>query len=104
VAPVGLSSGIVTGLSTGIANITFTLPTGCYNTVGVTVYPNPGAITGTTSLCVGTTITLGDATGGGGWVSGDGTVATVNVSSGAVSGYHYLYVEYGMLCYNYGNG
>jgi len=87
VAPVGLSSGIVTGLSTGIANITFTLPTGCYNTVGVTVYPNPGAITGTTSLCVGTTITLGDATGGGGWVSGDGTVATVNVSSGAVSGH-----------------
>ena len=59
---VGSSSGIVTGISTGIFTVTYVDPIGCSITVPISVGSPPAVITGPTSLCVGSTITLHDAT------------------------------------------
>ena len=86
-ATVGSTTGLVTGIGAagGTAIITYTLPTGCINTVVVTVNPLPTSILGPTSVCVGQTITLSDA-GGGTWFSTNTAVATVGSSTGVVTG------------------
>jgi Glycine rich protein/GEVED domain/Secretion system C-terminal sorting domain len=87
VAVIGSASGSVTGVSPGIATITYAAPsTGCTITTVVTVNQNPGAITGNTGVCAGTTSTLTDPVGGGTWTSGFTGVATVGASSGVVTG------------------
>ncbi len=86
IATVGASTGIVTGVSAGSVTITFTLPTGCYTTFGLTVYPLPLPITGSTSICVGGTSLLSDASGGGYWTSSDPTVGYVDPGTGLVTG------------------
>jgi uncharacterized protein YjdB len=86
VASVGISSGIVTGVSLSTATITYSLGTGCTTTTLVTVNPLPASITGTASVCAGgATTALTDATGGGNWASGSGN-ATIGSSSGIVTG------------------
>ncbi len=85
VATVG-ASGVVTAESEGTATITYTLPTGCYGTRGVTVNPLPAAITGTASVCQGQTTSLATITGGGIWSSSHLVVATVGSTSGSVLG------------------
>jgi hypothetical protein len=52
------------------------------NNSALTVTP----ITGTTTVCVGLTTTLQDATADGVWTTADGNIATVNSSSGVVTG------------------
>ncbi len=86
VATVGASTGVVTGVAFGTANIIYTLPTGCSISATVTVNPNPAAISGLTTVCAGSAITLADATGGGNWSSSNALIATVGVSSGIVNG------------------
>ena len=83
VALVG-STGIVSGVSAGTANITYAR-LGCYKTRVVTVNPLPAAITGTTSICINSTTTLGNTLPGGTWTSSSTTIATVG-SSGIVTG------------------
>ncbi|PQJ09002.1 hypothetical protein CJD36_021595 [Flavipsychrobacter stenotrophus] len=83
-------SGVVTGISSGTANITYTVTNTCGSataTYGVLVNPLPvaGSITGAGSVCVGSTVTLSDLTTGGTWSSGATSIATVN-ASGVVSG------------------
>jgi trimeric autotransporter adhesin len=86
VATVGSSSGVVSGITAGTSVITYTAPPfGCSSTITVTVNPLPGAITGTTSVCIGNTTALTDA-GGGTWASGNTSVATVGTGSGIVGG------------------
>ena len=79
------TSGIVTGVGTGTATISYTLGTGCSRTAVVTVSGAPAAITGTTNVCVGNTITLANTTAGGTWSSSAPAVASVDVA-GIVSG------------------
>ena len=86
VATIGASTGIVTGVSAGTANITFTMPTGCFTVATVTVNPLPSAITGTTNVCTGATVGLSNATAGGTWTSSNTALATVGSSTGVVSG------------------
>lgn len=86
VAPVVTTLGIVSGLSAGTAVITYTLSTGCWATTVVTVTPAPSAISGSTSVCVGSTTTLTDGTPGGRWISSTLGVATVGSSTGIVTG------------------
>lgn len=85
VATVGLSSGLVTGISPGTSTITYTLSTGCYATTTVTVNPQPAAIFGSLNVCVGNTTLLSDS-GGGTWSSSNTAVATVDSLSGLVTG------------------
>ncbi|MCX6324985.1 MAG: Ig-like domain-containing protein [Sphingobacteriales bacterium] len=92
VASVNPTSGLVTALAAGTTNITFTITGGCGGTVSafqtLTVAPNAnaGTVSGTSPLCTGGTATYsstGDA--GGTWSSDNGSVATVNPTSGLVT-------------------
>ena len=83
------ATGIVSGVSGGTAMITYTLPSGCYTTLIVTVSTSPGLISGVTALCAGSTTDLSDVTPGGTWSSstpGIATVATIGASTGIVIG------------------
>lgn len=79
-------SGVVTGVSNGTANITYSLSGGCFVTQTVTVNTSPAAITGTSLICVGTSTTLSSATSGGTWTSSNVAVASVGSASGVVNG------------------
>ena len=65
-ATVVSGTGVVTGTSAGMATITYTLGTSCYETFTMTVNAIPAPITGVANVCAleGTT-TLADITGGG---------------------------------------
>lgn len=80
------SSGIVTGITSGIVIISYTLSTGCARTIQVTVNPLPDAIAGTASVCAGVSTTLTNTTPGGVWTSSTPTVATVTVGGGVLYG------------------
>jgi hypothetical protein len=92
-APIGTFSYVsasatnFTGVTAGTATVTYTYPTtGCYSMRVVTVHPLPATITGPSDLCVGTNITLATTTTGGTWLSGGGIYATVDATSGLVTG------------------
>ncbi len=80
------SSGVVTGVAAGTADIAYTLATGCQSVRTVTVNAQPAAVTGAGTICTGTTQTLSCATTGGTWSSGTPTVANVGSSTGVVTG------------------
>lgn len=65
--------------------------TGCQNQMAdsaiIIVNPLPvvSPITGTTTLCVGNSTTLGNATAGGSWSSASSAIATINATTGLVN-------------------
>jgi trimeric autotransporter adhesin len=86
IATMASSSGTVYAITAGTTNITYTLPTGCIATSPFTVFPLPLAITGSTAVCAGLTITLSDATAGGNWSSSNTAVATAGSGTGVIGG------------------
>jgi uncharacterized protein YjdB len=80
------TTGVVSALSDGMATISYIISTGCANTATVTVNSGIGANTGTAVVCVGQTTTLSNATSGGTWSSDAADKASVNLSTGVVSG------------------
>lgn len=91
IATVHPTSGVVTGVAAGGATITYTVNSGCgtaFVTKAITVntMSSPGPITGTTTVCVGDTTTLSSTPTGGVWTSASPAVATINASSGRVTG------------------
>ncbi|GAA4463106.1 hypothetical protein GCM10023093_10830 [Nemorincola caseinilytica] len=86
VATVFLGTGVITGVSQGTANITYTTPIGCTTFRTLTVNPVPPAITGTLYMCVNNTSTLSNSMPGGTWVSGTTSIAVVGSSTGVVTG------------------
>ncbi len=85
VAPI-TASGVVTGLFAGTSVISYTLPTGCYTNAIVTVNPLPVAISGATIACIGSPITLTNASPGGSWSSSDTAIVTVDAFTGTYTG------------------
>ncbi len=85
IATVGSSTGIVTGNAVGTAIISYTLPTGCFTTLTVTVGTAPSPISGPMSVCVGIPATL-SSPGGGTWTSSVPGIATIGSLSGIVTG------------------
>jgi uncharacterized protein YjdB len=85
-ATVVAGTGVVTGVSSGVPTISYTLPTSCYAVQSVTVNTTPSANTGSTSVCVGATTTLSNSTAGGTWTSSNVAVATVGSGTGVVTG------------------
>ena len=81
---VGVSTGVITGITGGSATITYSLSSGCSTTtvIGVNAI---APIVGPTGVCLSLTTVLTDATPGGTWVSGSPTIATVG-STGIVTG------------------
>ncbi len=88
VATIGSSSGIVTGLTPGTTTITYTVgnPCGALATAVVTVNPLPGSISGSGSVCIGSSTTLTPSTPGGSWNSSSPSTASVASLTGVVSG------------------
>jgi uncharacterized protein YjdB len=84
--PVDPSAGVVTGVAPSTAIISYTISTGCTDTMVVTVNPLPGVISGIPVFCEASTTTLSNGTAGGTWVSGDTTVAVVDPATGIVTG------------------
>ena len=78
------SAGVVSGMLTGTAAISYTLATGCYAVKTETVYPSPSVIAGPSSACEGSVITLTDAVTGGTW-SGSGLSVIIGSATGIVS-------------------
>ncbi len=76
IAPV--SGGVVGGVSAGTTNISYTAGA-CSATLAITVV-NLGPITGITSICPGSTVTLSNTTPGGVWSSDNISVASVSGS------------------------
>ncbi len=85
IATIGATTGVLTGITPGVETIYCPpLGTGCTATYTVTINPVAN-ITGTASLCMGTTTTLTSSVVGGTWLSGSTGVATVS-ASGVVDG------------------
>jgi trimeric autotransporter adhesin len=82
VATIGSLSGIVTGVTVGSTTIAYTLPTGCARTINVSVV----GISGADHVCAGSTITLSATSTGGTWSSSSTATATVDGTTGVVTG------------------
>ena len=78
------SSGAVTGMFPGTAPITYTLSSGCYKNTTVTVNPQPAAITGSSNICVGSSITLATTTPGVKWSTTSSLITSVGPTTGIV--------------------
>ena len=89
-ATIGSSSGIVTGTTSGLALVTYTVTNLCGTAsapyaVSVDPLPHAGVVTGLDSVCRGSLLALGDTTAGGAWSTAGSGIATVS-SSGTVAG------------------
>ncbi|MFN5652960.1 MAG: beta strand repeat-containing protein, partial [Flavobacteriia bacterium] len=87
----GATSNTYIANASGNYTVTVTNNNGCSATSAATVVtvnalPTVAAITGTTSVCVGSSTTLANVTTGGTWSSSNTATATVNASTGAVTG------------------
>ncbi len=90
IVTIGGTSGIVMGMSAGTVTITYAVTTGCgaastTTTLTVGAAPSAGTIAGSSNVCVGSSITLTDATAGGTWTTTGGR-ATVGATTGVVTG------------------
>ena len=79
------SIGVVSGVAAGTATITYNNG-GCIAVSTASVYPTPTAISGPSSVCGSSTISLSDGVAGGTWSSSNTSWATVNPTSGVVTG------------------
>ncbi len=78
-----ISPGIIMGYSLGATTVSYTVK-GCAAMLTMSVEPLPGAVA-PASVCVGQTTTL-VGSGGGKWISGSITIATVGSATGVVTG------------------
>lgn len=87
VATIGSGTGIATGVLAGTSLITYKVPTtGCQVTQEVTVNPTPTSITGSNTVCAGSTTMLASTPGGGTWLSHNTGAATINATTGELTG------------------
>jgi uncharacterized protein YjdB len=77
--------GVVSGLGIGTTVISYTLGI-CTTELLVTVNASPLPITGNMATCVGASTLLADSIAGGKWTSGNSTIATVDSTTGLVTG------------------
>ena len=86
IAAIGLSSGIVSGVSAGLTSVTYSVGAGCSVSVPIQVNGMPTPITGPAEVCTGDSVTLFNTVAGGTWTTGDITIASVNDITGVVTG------------------
>ena len=91
IATVDMGTGAVTGHAAGNATITYSVTTSCGTStatysVNVNPLPNAGTISGGLFVCTGSTTSLSSSSPGGMWSSSNTAVATVNPTTGLVSG------------------
>ena len=90
IATVDPNTGVVTGKGAGATIITYTVSNLCNSASASYIVIVSGTaispISGLTNVCVGSGITLTDATTGGTWSSNNNSIATVGLTSGVVTG------------------
>jgi uncharacterized protein YjdB len=88
VATIDATTGVVTASSalSGMSHIVYTLPEGCYAETDVLVNPLPAPIVGPMTVCEATTATLTNTSTGGIWNADAGGFASVDPTTGVVSG------------------
>lgn len=91
IATVGSLTGVVTGVASGVTNITYMVTNTCGTSYAITAMnvgplPSAGTLSGPDSVCIGTTITEASTVADGTWRSKYDTVATVDPSTGIVTG------------------
>jgi gliding motility-associated-like protein len=87
------STGVILGVAAGTATITYTVAGsgGCSDAIAqvavtVTAPPIAGALSGTQAICVGGNSQFTSTATGGSWSTDDALIATVNSSTGQVTG------------------
>jgi uncharacterized protein YjdB len=82
------TSGLVTGVAAGTSVISYSLSTtGCDAEQALTVNARPvPSVAGSSSVCLGYTTTLTGTPAGGTWLSTDVSKATINASTGVITG------------------
>jgi uncharacterized protein YjdB len=88
IATVNATTGVITGVSQGTAIFTYTSSLGCASDpiISLAIMPRPTVnITGPTAICIGDSTTLSPNSGGT-WTSSADTIATVNPTTGVVTG------------------
>jgi len=85
------SSGVVYGVTVGTVTITYTVSSTCGTsfvtyTVNVINTTSPGTLSGATSVTIGANTTLHSTVTGGAWTSSNTSIATINATSGVVTG------------------
>lgn len=78
-------SGVLSGIAPGTTTVTYTSGS-CVSTAVVSVSPQPAAITGEDTVCLGATTTFANSVLGGTWSSSYPTVASVLLTSGIITG------------------
>ena len=88
VATVNSSTGFVTAMGAGTTNITYTVGgSSSFQNLIVNASPNAGTVSGASSVCPGSSTTFtSNGAQGGTWRSDNTSVATVNASTGSVTG------------------
>ena len=79
-------TGVAVGVSLGTAVISYTMPTGCFVVLPVTVNPLAPPIAGSDTICSTGSTWLTDIVGGGTWTSSNMAVATITIDSGKMTG------------------
>jgi len=84
-------TGSLTGVTPGTTTISYTVTNSCGTSTVTSIetvssVPTVSTIGGSPTGCIGSSVTLTDATAGGVWSSSNTTIATVNSTSGAVTG------------------
>ncbi len=88
IATVNATTGVITGVSQGTAIFTYTSSLGCASDpiISLAIMPRPTVnITGPTAICIGDSTTLSPNSGGT-WTSSADTIATINPTTGVVTG------------------
>lgn len=90
-SPISIAIPASAAANTYTGTLTVKNANGCVSTaktftVRVNALPTVASIKGATSVCIGNTTTLSDATPGGNWSSSNGSIATINPSTGLVTG------------------
>lgn len=80
------ATGVATGITAGVANVSYTSAAGCRATKSITVNVLPAVITGTAMACVGAVTDLNNATTGGTWSINNTAIATIDAGTGVVTG------------------
>ncbi len=84
-------TGVVTGVSAGTTNITYSVSNICGTARAVVAvhifsFPSAGTISGPAQICIGTPVRITSTITGGTWVSSNTALATITASSGVADG------------------
>jgi uncharacterized protein YjdB len=85
VAAINTTSGLMSGVSEGVTDITYTSAAGCQTSTSVTVNGLPSVISGSANICVGIVSSLTSIPGGGTWSSSNVAVATIGTTTGVAA-------------------